>query len=80
MKNYNEKLAVRYVWKILTDDGRLLEPVDEWGESHGLSGCYSTKEEAVSEYTRYTENGWDCPHFMVLIEEYRRVIDWGNDE
>ena len=80
MKLYNEKLKLRYVWKVLTEDGRLLEPADEWGESHGLSVLYSSKEEAVSEYTRYTENGWDCPHVMMLTETYHKVIDWENDE
>lgn len=80
MKNYNEKLAVYYCWKVLTDDGRLYDPADEWGESHGLSGCYSTKDEAVTDYTHFVEKGWNCPFSMILVEEYRRVIDWSNDE
>lgn len=76
--NLQYKLVTRYTWKILTDEGSLLDPCDDWGNYHPLSDVYETREHAVSDYERYVEKGYNCPNSMVLIEVYRKVIDFGD--
>ena len=72
----NYILLAFYRWKELTPDGRLYSPTDDWDYSHHLSQEYESREAAVNDYERYVLNGYDCPTTMVLIEEYRKVIDW----
>jgi len=58
-----------YRWMVLTENGLLETP-----ENHGSfifdSSGYSSREEAIEKYQRYTDSGFSCPPRMVLVKEY----------
>ena len=65
-----------YCWMVVSKDGLLKTPKNNWGDRF-LSSGYPTKDEAVADYKRYIDNGWDCPYTMILVEQYSKdyVLD-----
>lgn len=74
--NVKFKLEVSYCWMVVSSDGLLKDPKDKWGEYHTLSQRYSTREDAISDYSRHIEESISCPTRMILVEEYSQEIDW----
>ena len=58
-----------YRWMVVSNDGLLKTPVDNWEEKIFRYG-YSTEEEAVAHYQRRIDNDLQCPQKMILISEY----------
>ena len=58
-----------YRWMVVSDDGLLKTPVDNWEEKIFRYG-YSTEEEAVADYQYRIDNDLQYPYKMVLISEY----------
>ena len=58
-----------YRWMVVSNDGLLKTPADNWEEKIFRYG-YSTEEEAVADYQRRIDNDLQCPQKMILISEY----------
>ena len=65
------ELTKRYLWKTLSEDGLLKDPMHTWGECFFNRWGYKTKEEAIAEFQRLMDIGLNPPT-CVLIEEYSR--------
>lgn len=62
-------LTKKYVWMVVSNDGLLKTPKDKWGEDV-FPRSYFTKDDAIADYQRYIDDDIDCPHTMVLIEQF----------
>lgn len=71
------RLTLEYRWLVLTEDGLLKPPSDDWGNSHCLSKSYSSREEAIEDYARVVNNGrFSCPNELILVEKHVKGINW----
>lgn len=74
-------LEGRFKWYILTDDGLLKKPLDQWGESHPLSREYFSRDEAIEDYCSWVndpQTRMKVPNSLVLIEEHSVGFDWND--
>jgi len=63
------ELTKRYLWKTLSEDGLLKDPMHTWGDCVFNPWGYKTKEEAIAEFQRLIDIG-QRPPTCILIEEY----------
>jgi len=72
------KIEVRCCWKLLSEEGHLLDPQTSWGEYVFNTFGYPTREEAIAAL----EGGDRCPwgQDLVLLETYTKVTDWRNND
>jgi hypothetical protein len=63
------QLTKRYLWKILSEDGLLKDPMHTWGDCIFNRWGYQTKEDAITEFQRLMDIGLHPPT-CILIEEY----------
>lgn len=72
--NLKFKIVRKFVWKVLTEDGLLKDPVNSWGDNlFSRYGGFENEEEAIEELERRSS---ECHREMVLLPVYERVIDW----
>ena len=69
-------VSLKYRWMILSEDGLLKTPKDDYDCSIFNDFGYDSKEEAINEYQRYIDLECSCPNKMVLVEEYRKDYVW----
>ena len=62
-------LTKSYLWKTLSEDGLLKDPMHPWGDCIFNQWGYKTKEEAIAEFQRLMDIG-QRPPTCILIEEY----------
>jgi hypothetical protein len=70
-------LTLYYRWMVVSEDGLLKVPRDQWGdEQHMLSRLFTSRGEAIEEYCRFINQGLHCPNAMILVEEHAKGINW----
>lgn len=67
----------QYYWKILTNDGRLVEPVSIISRLYINDGPFDSVEEAENElngyFSKYQESGYISKIELVLITVYNNM-------
>lgn len=63
-----------YQWKEVTDDGRLLDPMDRWG--YPLFSDYDSEENAEKAYKDLLDRDhWQYPFELILVTSYRKQLN-----
>jgi hypothetical protein len=57
------ELSKRYLWKTISEDGLLKDPMNTWGDQVFNQWGYKTKEEAIAEFRR-----------LIDIDQYKREL------